>query len=250
MASSYQKKSCAAVIFALVIFGLMIACLTTSWYFWSITWSQKTGSSSSTLNSVSTTVLNYTKITYGLDGYRTDTQVSGSTAVNSVYTQISRTATPNSFSIFKLSQAFVLIALILSFNIAALLVVFLMDPIRNKVIFALGMSVTRFILIVASLLVVASTAISFLGFLGITAGFKKDYDSCTEGPCRAFSSSTTSQFDASSTTPTTSVNEWGPDAGWYIALSSVPISILLLAVVVINKFPLPIDSEASSGEAL
>lgn len=43
---------------------------------------------------------------------------------------------------------------------------------------------------------------------------------------------------------------WGPVEGWYITLvTTLPCAILLL-VVIMNKFPLPIDSEASSGESL
>ena len=49
---------------------------------------------------------------------------------------------------------------------------------------------------------------------------------------------------------TDKLEEWVPQAGWYVVLSSIPVALVLLVVVFINKFPLPIDSEASSGEAL
>ena len=45
----------------------------------------------------------------------------------------------------KLAQAFVLIGLILSFIVAVLSLIFISDPIRNRVFFSFGMSLARFI---------------------------------------------------------------------------------------------------------
>jgi len=249
MASVYQKKNCAALTFALVVFGLMIACLTVPWYFWSNTFTQKSANAQAgtgTTNVVTTT-LNSTSVMYDLIGTRTTTQNSGSIASVESYKVLESTTNPNIFATFKLSQAFVLIALILSFFLVVILAVFLLDPIRNKAIFALGMTLTRAIMLVVGLLVVASVTIAFLGFLGISASFKRDQVGCNEGPCRAFAGSINSQFDNGSVTSNTA---WGPQAGWYIALASTPISLIVVALIAINRFPLPIDSEASSGEAL
>jgi len=44
----------------------------------------------------------------------------------------------------KLAQAFVLIGLILPFIVAVLLLIFVSDPIRNRVIFFFGMSLIRY----------------------------------------------------------------------------------------------------------
>jgi hypothetical protein len=184
---------------------------------------------------------------YDLIGTRTTTQNSGSIASVESYKLLQSSVNPNIFSTFKLAQAFVLIALIFSFFLAVVLAVFLLDPIRNKAIFALGMTLTRAIMLVVGLLLVASVLIAFLGFLGISAAFKADQTGCTEGPCRAFAGSVNSQYDNGAVTSNTA---WGPQAGWYIALASTPISLLVVALIAINRFPLPIDSEASSGEAL
>jgi hypothetical protein len=86
-----------------------------------------------------------------------------------------------------------------------------------------------------------------LAFLGISAAFKIDQPFCSEGPCRDFSSSVSSTFDDGQTK---SVTKWGPDAGWYITLAAIPISVVMLYFISINKFPLPVIFEASSGEAL
>jgi hypothetical protein len=249
MASVYQKKNCAALTFALVVFGLMIACLTVPWFYWSNTFTLKSTSArtgSGTTN-VITTTLNSTTLMYDLIGTRTSTQSTGSVTVVESYKNLDSSVNPTIFSFFKLSQAFVLIALVLSFFLAVVLAMFLLDPIRNKAIFALGMTLTRAILLVACLLLVASVSISFLGFLGISAAFKKDQSGCNEGPCRTFSGVVNSQYDSGSVTSNTA---WGPQAGWYIALASTPISLIVIAIVAANRFPLPIDSEASSGEAL
>jgi autotransporter-associated beta strand protein len=237
----------AALTFALVVFGLMIACLTVPWYFWSSTFTQKASNvvSGTGVTTTATVILNSTTIMYDLIGTRTGSQLSGSVATVQSYTNLQSNTNPSIFSTFKLSQAFVLIALILSFALAVVLAVFLLDPIRNKAIFALGMTLTRAILLVAGLLLVASVIIAFLGFLGISEAFKRDQSGCTEGPCRTFSSSVTSNYGSSS-----KLEEWGPQAGWYVVLSSIPVALILLVVVFVNKFPLPIDSEASSGEAL
>ena len=245
MASVYQKKNCAALTFALVVFGLMIACLTVPWFFWSSTFTQKSANAQTT--NVVTTTLNSTSVMYDLIGTRTTTQNSGSIASVESYKVLESTTNPNIFATFKLSQAFVLIALILSFFLVVILAVFLLDPIRNKAIFALGMTLTRAIMLVVGLLLVASVLIAFMGFLGISAAFKADQTGCTEGPCRAFAGSVNSQYDNGAVTSNTA---WGPQAGWYIALASTPISLLVVALIAINRFPLPIDSEASSGEAL
>jgi len=249
MASVYQKKNCAALTFALVVFGLMIACLTVPWFFWSNTFTSKSANtiSGSGTSNVATTTLNTTSVMYDLIGTRTTTQNSGSIASVESYKLLQSSVNPNIFSTFKLAQAFVLIALIFSFFLAVVLAVFLLDPIRNKAIFALGMTLTRAIILVVGLLLVASVLIAFLGFLGISAAFKADQTGCTEGPCRAFAGSVNSQFDNGAVTSNTA---WGPQAGWYIALASTPISLLVVALIAINRFPLPIDSEASSGEAL
>lgn len=245
MASTYQKRSACAIILALVLFGLMIAALSSYWYYWFLTWSQVSTTATNSVSTPASTELNFTKIFYDLSGFRTNTKTSSSSLETSVYAEYSRTGTAKTFGIFKLSQAFDLIALILSFTITIVLVVFLFDAIRNKVIFALGMTVTRLLLVILVLLALISVIIAFLGFLGLTEAFKHDQDVCNEGPCRKFVDSVRIEYGS-----TVSLNEWGAGPSFYITLASIPVTLFLLVVVVVNKFPLPIDSEASSGEAL
>jgi hypothetical protein len=221
---------------SLVVFGLMIACLTVPWFYWSSTFALKAAvASGSGTTYLAFTTLNSTTIMYDLFGSRTITQASGSIASFDVYKNLESSTNSNIFSAFKLSQACVLIALILSFSLP----LFLLDPIRNWAIFAVGMARIRAILLVASLLLVASVIVAFWGFSGISAAFKKDQSDCTEGSCRTFSGSVLSQFDSGAVTSTTA---WGPHAGWYIALASTPISLyVIFLIATLPKFPLPIE---------
>lgn len=154
--------------------------------------------------------------------------------------------------IIKVCQAFTIVALILAAIVMTVLALFFFDRVRNKVVFAFGMTATRLIIVIHAALIVLCVAIAFLVFLGITRAFKEDSDgSCADGPCRKFvSSATTVVSQPTATTSIELTQAWGPVEGWYITLASIPVSVVLFFLVVVNKFPLPIDSEASAGEAL
>jgi hypothetical protein len=252
MVSPYKKKNIYTSIFSLSIFGLMIAALATTWYVWDNTFSFR--STDQTLNSgsgmtgvMTSTTLNRTTILYDLIGFRTNVLKSGSTAKAQTYKSHGYADMPSVTAIFRVCTAFVLIALIFSLSISVIQLVFLNSYIRNKILYLVGMTIFRLGLIAVSVLTIFSTVIAFLALLGISAAFKEDQPFCTEGPCRGFASTVTSTFDDDAVK---SVTKWGPDAGWYITLCSVPLSLVLLYFVVFNRFPLPVISEASSGEAL
>merc|ERR1711881_603781 len=116
------------------------------------------------------------------------------------------------------------------------------DSLRNKFLFWVGMGTMRIIVIVTVFLILVSSIIAFLGFLGITAAFDSDNPNCQHGPCRKF-------IDSPATKTTHQVQEWGASVGWYLTLGCIPVSIILLIVTVLNKFPIPVDS-VGSGEAL
>jgi hypothetical protein len=251
MVSPYKKKNIYTSAFSISIFGLMIATLATPWYVWDHSFSLRSADDtlnpSSGMNAVvSVSTLNQTTIVYDLIGFRTSTMKSGSKAKLQSYKTHSLSEMPSVASIFRVCTAFVLIALILSLAVSVIQLIFLNEYIRNKLLFLVGMSNFRISLISVSGLIIVSTLIAMLAFLGISAAFKIDQPFCSEGPCRDFSSSVSSSFDDQ----TKSVTKWGPDAGWYITLSSIPLSVVLLYFISINKFPLPMVFEASSGEAL
>jgi hypothetical protein len=198
-------------------------------------------------NVVTSTVLNQTIIVYDLIGFRTILLKSGSTAKLQTYKTHSLSDMPSVSTIFRVCTAFVLIALILSLVISVVQLIFLNEYVRNKVLYLVGMSNFRISMIAVSVLVVVSTTIALLALLGISSAFKIDQTVCSEGPCRDFSTSTSSVFDGG---PVKSVTRWGPDAGWYITLASIPLAVIALYFVANNRFPLPMISMGSSGEAL
>lgn len=258
MATTFEKRNFCAITLALVIFALTIAAVVVNWYHQSDVYHRATTAGTVTTTSeptalTNTVELNYTKVYYDFEGFTVETKVSAGT-IDSTFNTYSARSGASIKSVVQTSQAFTLIALVTSFVVSVLLSLFLFDRIRNKFIFSLGMTFTRVFVSILALLIAASLIIAFLGFLGVTSAFQAELGTCTEGPCRSFSDSlkTEGLIDVSSSQNYKLIRtqEWGPDAGWYIDLAAIPISIVLLAVVVINKFPLPIDSEASSGEAL
>merc|ERR1711871_1266188 len=65
------------------------------------------------------------------------------------------------------------------------------------------------------------------------------------GPCRRFADTVRSETGSVSTS-----NEWGPSTGWFVTLVNIVLSVATLLFVVTTKIPMPVDSEAASGEAL
>jgi hypothetical protein len=252
MVSPYKKQNIYTSLFSLAILGLMIATLATPWYVWDHTFSLRSADEAlnqqSGMNAVvSVTSLNQTTIVYDLIGFRTSTMKSGSKAKMQGYKSHSLTEMPSVATIFRVCTAFVLIALILSLAVSVIQLIFLNEYIRNKLLFLVGMSNFRISLISVSVLIIVSTVIAMLALLGISAAFKIDQPFCSEGPCRDFSSSVSSVYDDGAVK---SVTKWGPDAGWYITLASIPLSVIVLYCLAINKFPMPVIFEAASGEAL
>merc|ERR1712146_872462 len=128
----------------------------------------------------------------------------------------------------QLCQAFVIIGVVLSALLTFTLSLCFFDGLRNKFLFWIGMGTLRIVVIV-------------------TAAFESDGgSSCNYGPCRKFMSPS-SRTNAGANLD--EVQEWGAREGWFLTLATIPISILLLIVVVLNKFPIPVDS-VGSGEAL
>merc|ERR1712057_99620 len=225
MATTFEKRNYCATALALVVFGLTVAAAVVDWYAQADVYHRSTDSAASRSASdpdslIDTSELNFTKVRYDLEGFTVESKTSAGTIDKDFFTYNSRTG----------------------------------SDVRNEFIFSFGMSVTRVFVAVLALLAAIATAIAFLVFLGVTQAFEEELVTCTEGPCRAFIDTirTEGLKDISDNVEYDLIRtqQWGPEAGWYLTLAAIPTSVLLLAVVVLNKFPLPIDSEASSGEAL
>merc|ERR1712167_560145 len=245
MATTFEKRNYCATALALVVFGLTVAAAVVDWYAQADVYHRSTDSAASRSASnpdslIDTSELNFTKVRYDLEGFTVESKTSAGTIDKDFFTYNSRTGS-DVRNVFKTSQAFVIIALVIAFVLSVLLSLFFFDRIRNKFIFSFGMSVTRVFVAVLALLAAISTTIAFLVFLGVTQAFEEELTTCTEG---LKDTSEGVEYDLIRT------QQWGPECVWYLTLAAIPTSVLLLAVVVLNKFPLPIDSEASSGEAL
>jgi hypothetical protein len=258
MPAAFTSRNCCAVIFAAAIVALMIAAAVAPWYTFQQTYEFRTTTTTAsgtagTLTSTTTTI-NQTKIYYDLNGVKTTTAIGAvtTTTFNNYKTS------DNIRNVTKTSQAFVLMALIAGFILLTLLFTFFFDRIRNKLIFAVGMTLTRLVAVAFATLILISVIIAFLVYIGVVKAFKDDSNGgCVDGPCRKFVDSssfdTTGSVTISGTTQTGTISQnltWGPIEGWYITLATTVPAIILLLIIVVNKFPLPIDSEASSGEAL
>jgi len=212
------------------------------WYEYSVTYLNTNTNTGAT--GFGNTVVNYTKLRYDLEGMTTETKVNEQVqnrfmAYDDTYTQVE--------TIMQLCQAFVIIGVVLSALLTFTLSLCFFDGLRNKFLFWIGMGTLRIVVIVTVFFILVSSIIAFLGFLGITAAFESDGgSSCNYGPCRKFMSPS-SRTNAGANLD--EVQEWGAREGWFLTLATIPISILLLIVVVLNKFPIPVDS-VGSGEAL
>jgi hypothetical protein len=248
-------RNLCATLLSLIVFGLMIASSAIVWYIQGETYAGVVSTSADASIGpllASAVTFNYTRTYFDLEQYRMETRSNVGTIVNAFFSYSDRSST-RVYSVVKTSQAFILVALITSFILFLVLLSFFSDRLRNKILFVVGMNTERLMVILAALLILVSTAIAFLQFLGITTAFAAETPNCNFGYCRSFASIVKSQSVANvsgTSYVVTLTQEWGPDAGWYIDLAAIPVSALLLVVIVLNKFPLPIDSEASSGEAL
>jgi hypothetical protein len=253
-ASSFKKLNCCAFITAIAIFALLVASASVDWYKYTETYQ---ANSSDATQLLTTTTLNYTRRYYDLQGL-TNTMKSTTGTETSRFSD-HNDDNSNVWSIFKLCEAFVIIGLVLSGLLAFFLALCFADSVRNKLLFWAGMNVLRISLMVVGILVLISSTIAFLGFLGITDAFDEDIPNCTLGYCRKFIDSQKNEMGiqmvqvsgatAAANYAITATTSWGAEAGWYLVLATVPMAILLIILVVLNKFPIPIES-VGSGEAL
>merc|ERR550514_1156478 len=238
--TSFKKLNCCAALIAVAIFSLLIAASVVDWYEW-----DQTYQTSSTGVSDSTT-LNYTRMDWTVEGVTERIKATSDTE-KVRFTEYSNDTSSDTWSIFKLVQAFTLIT---AGILGIFVVLTFVDSIRNKLLFVMGMTVLRILLVVSSIVILLSVSIAFLGFLGITDAFSADIPNCTFGFCKKFSDST--KDDVGTTTVSgatvglTMNTSWGPTEGWYITLATIPLAVGLILITVINKFPIPVESFSAS----
>merc|ERR1712167_296312 len=197
---TYKKLNCVTVTLLTVAFGLLIATAAVDWYKFSVVYTHAPVDSSDV--QVGSQTLNYTKLFFDFEG-QTQQIKDASSRVTNTFTSYGDLGASNVEDVFQLAQAFTLIPLL-----------------------------------------VVAEAIAFLGFLGITDAFDDDNSTCTIGPCQKFTSSVQTESGNETVDSVNSritlTTSWGPEAGWYLVLASIPVSLFGLIVVVLNKFPIPV----------
>lgn len=251
--SKFKQLNCCALYLSVTIFALLIAAATVCWYQYDST---RTGIDVPAISPPQTYTVSYTRECYDLEGKTTTSKLNTATTETSIFTD--HDGSSSVWSTFKLCQAFVLIGLLTAALLSFFLVLSFANALRNKLLFLLGMNVLRILLFVVAALILISTVIAFLGFLGITTAFNDDTPSCNRGTCQRFADSV--KVNLAGTTATvvngvtrtlqlTDTTTWGAHAGWFLVLACIPLAVFLAILVVLNKFPIPVDS-VGSGEAL
>merc|ERR1712093_254693 len=240
---TYKKLNCVTVTLLTIAFGLLIVAAAVDWYKFSVVYTHAPVDSSDV--QVGSQTLNYTKLFFDFEG-QTQQIKDASSRVTNTFTSYGDLGASNVEDVFQLAQAFTLIPLLLVGILLLIHILYFFDAVRNKVLFWVGLTSLRVLLVVAE-------AIAFLGFLGITDAFDDDNSTCTIGPCQKFTSSVQTESGNETVDSVNSritlTTSWGPEAGWYLVLASIPVSLFGLIVVVLNKFPIPVDS-MGTGEAL
>jgi len=245
----FAQLNCLATLAAILVFAVAIAAVTVDWYEYNQQFSITNGSTDAS-GAASSTTFNSTDVTWSMQGVTRMIHATGQTPTNTFTLHDPSTSV---WSTFKLMQAFVLIALITAGLLTFFLILCFACAIRNQLLFTLGMNVLRIALLAISALILVSLVIAFLGFLGITNSFASDTVGCNFGYCHRFQDSTKATIGTGSINGVsgtiTAQTTFGPIQGWYLTLGCIPIAIVLTIIVVINKFPIPVDS-VTIGEAL
>lgn len=244
----FAQLNCLATLAALVIFAVCIAASIVDWY--QYTEEYKTTVTNNSATGSTDTIFNSTYIHWSMEGVTRAIRPTGGVATNTFTAHDSSTSV---WSTFKLMQAFVLIALIVAGILSIFLIVCFACAIRNQLLFLLGMNVLRIALLAIAALILVSLIIAFLGFLGITNAFSDDIPGCQLGYCRRFQDSTKADLGVMTINGVSGnvavQRSFGPVEGWYLTLACIPVAIILTIIVVVNKFPIPVDS-VTIGEAL
>ena len=253
---TYKKLNICTVALLATVFAVLIAAMAVDWYSYKVEFSYTRVASSDT--SLASTLYNYTQTNFDMFGQTVNVQTANNNKIvrttQQTYAQLGAT---NVNQQFKIQQAFVLIALLTAGLLFVAHTLYFFDGFRNKILFFIGITALRTILIIALLVVVVAETIAFLAFLGISDKIAKDSPNCLNGPCQKFADTVTTQLGLSDlaisggnvAVSLQQVATWGPTAGWYLVLATIPLTVLATIIVVINRFPIPVDS-LGTGEAL
>ena len=253
---TYKKLNICTVALLATVFAVLIAAMAVNWYSYKVEFSYTRVTALD--SSLASSLYNYTQTNFDMFGQTVHVQSANTKIVRTTQQTYAQLGASNVNQQFKIQQAFVLIALLTAGLLFVAHTLYFFDGFRNKILFFVGITALRTILIIALLIVVASEIIAFLAFLGLSDKVASDSPNCLSGPCQKFSDSVTTQLgqstldigtEASVAVALQQIASWGPTAGWYLVLATIPLTVLATIIVVINRFPIPVDS-LGTGEAL
>jgi len=248
---TYKKLNICTVFLLASVFAVLIAAVAVGWYQYDVQYTYTL--TTQTATSFGSQLYNQTLTTFDMFGQTKSVKSFGSQTTVNTFNTYADLGVSGVKQQFYIELAFVLIALLTTGLLFVAHFLYFFDGFRNKVLFLVGVTTLRTLLVIALIIVIAAETVAFLAFLGISAKFNQDNSSCSVGPCKKFADSITT--DLGSTTVNSNaatmnqVTSWGPTAGWYLVLATIPLSIFALVVVVLNRFPIPVDS-LGTGEAL
>ena len=243
---TYKKLNICTVALLATVFAVLIAAMAVDWYQFKVEYSYTR--ISSTDSSLSSSLYNYTQTNFDMYGQTVQTQAANTKIVRTTQNTYAQLGASNVNQQFKIQQAFVLIALLVAGLLFVAHTLYFFDAFRNKILFFVGITALRTLLIIALLVVIASEVIAFLAFLGLSDKIASDNANCLSGPCQKFSDTVTTQLgqqniaigtEASVAVTLQYITRWGPTAGWFLVLATIPLTVLATIIVVINRSHTP-----------
>jgi membrane protein insertase Oxa1/YidC/SpoIIIJ len=236
----YRRLLALATIMSIVVIAATISALASDWYAHVRTYraqEQKGDREEFILNrTINIWNLEARKVTLDLPlASYTDTEV---------YEPFSKTA-----SIIKVAQGFDLIALFIAAGLHIFLVSCFSRAIRTKLFLLLGARLIKILPVLMVFSIGCCLMIASIGFLGINKAL--DMDGFT---CECTSSFAkyqrvivgTASFEnphrhTMENVDLLRVDDWGPQAGWFLTLLQIPFVFVMLYSVFFNQAPLPVD---------
>jgi hypothetical protein len=147
---TYKKLNICTVALLATVFAVLIAAMAVDWYSYKIELSYTRVAASDT--SLASTLYNCTQTTFGMFGQTVNVQVANTKIVRTseqTYAQLGASGVNEQF---KIQQAFVLIALLTAGLLFVAHTLYFFDGFRNKILFFIGITALRTILIICWLL--------------------------------------------------------------------------------------------------
>merc|ERR1711881_60516 len=144
---TYKKLNCVTVTLLTVAFGLLIAAAAVDWYKFSVVYTHAPVDSTDV--QVGSQTLNYTKLFFDFEG-QTQQIKDASARVTNTFTSYGDLGASNVEDVFQLAQAFTLTPLLPVGILLLIHILYFFDAVRNKVLFWVGLTSLRVILVVTS----------------------------------------------------------------------------------------------------